>query len=85
MPGATSADVHQGYGHPGQGMTSQELHGGRRKKEGGEKPSGSTLEDSVGSRKLDIGHENRGKASTEYPVAENREPVSAETVASERK
>jgi len=26
IPGATSADVHTGLGHPGQGQTSQELH-----------------------------------------------------------
>lgn len=26
LGGATSADVHDGLGHPGQGMTSNELH-----------------------------------------------------------
>ena len=26
MTGATSADVHSGYGHPGSGMSSSELH-----------------------------------------------------------
>ena len=30
LQGATSADVHNGLGHPGQGQTSQELHDGRR-------------------------------------------------------
>jgi hypothetical protein len=30
MPGATSADVHTGLGHPGSGMTSREIrHGGQ--------------------------------------------------------
>jgi len=37
MPGATSADVHTGLGHPGQGQTSQELHhdGSHSNKKGG--------------------------------------------------
>lgn len=30
LQGATSADVHTGSGHPGQGQTSQELHDGTR-------------------------------------------------------
>ena len=37
MTGATSADVHSGYGHPGSGMSSSELnHNGQshRKKYG---------------------------------------------------
>lgn len=37
MPGATSKDVHQGLGHPGQGMTSTEMrHDGQHgaKKQG---------------------------------------------------
>ena len=83
-PGVTSADVHKGFGHPGQGMTSQELHGGKRKKQGGEREIGSSLEDGIGSRKLDIGHEGRGKSSINYPRAEDREPAYPETVASER-
>ncbi|KAM3430397.1 hypothetical protein MY4824_007726 [Beauveria thailandica] len=32
--GATASNVHKGMGHPGSGQTSQELHGGYRKKEG---------------------------------------------------
>ncbi|GAB7344179.1 hypothetical protein MBLNU457_2071t1 [Dothideomycetes sp. NU457] len=37
MPGATSADVHTGLGHPGQGQTSQELRhdGSHSNKKGG--------------------------------------------------
>ncbi|THH04346.1 hypothetical protein EW145_g5579 [Phellinidium pouzarii] len=39
LTGATSADVHDGYGHPGQGQTSAELHHdgqkGRKKQEVG--------------------------------------------------
>ncbi|KAI8932649.1 hypothetical protein NX059_010145 [Plenodomus lindquistii] len=34
LTGATSADVHTGLGHPGQGQTSQELHDGSRKGQG---------------------------------------------------
>ncbi|EUC49480.1 hypothetical protein COCMIDRAFT_84348 [Bipolaris oryzae ATCC 44560] len=30
LQGATSADLHTGLGHPGQGQTSKELHDGRR-------------------------------------------------------
>ncbi|KAI5787283.1 hypothetical protein EDC01DRAFT_631652 [Geopyxis carbonaria] len=33
MPGATSADLHTGLGHPGQGMTSNEIrHDGQKKR-----------------------------------------------------
>lgn len=35
MPGSTSADVHQGIGHPGQGMTSREIrHDGQQQGKG---------------------------------------------------
>lgn len=88
MGGATSADVHQGLGHPGSGQTSQELHGGKRSKEGHFAASAKgniSMEDSIGSRKLDIGREGRGKASRDHPAAEDRVPESAETVAAERR
>ncbi|KGQ06953.1 hypothetical protein BBAD15_g7741 [Beauveria bassiana D1-5] len=87
IAGATSADVHQGLGHPGSGQTSKELHGGHRKKEGHfAAPANGNLsmEDSIGSRKLDVGREGRGKASKNYPTAGERVPESAETVAAER-
>ncbi|KAM3480521.1 hypothetical protein MY5147_001128 [Beauveria neobassiana] len=87
IAGATSADVHQGLGHPGSGQTSKELHGGHRKKEGHfAAPANGNLsmEDSIGSRKLDVGREGRGKASETYPTAGERVPESAETVAAER-
>ncbi|KAJ6786089.1 hypothetical protein PWT90_05977 [Aphanocladium album] len=86
--GATSADVHQGLGHPGSGQTSQEFHGGHRKKEGHfAAPANGNIgmEDSIGSRKLDIGREGRGKASENYPTAADRVPESAETLAAERR
>lgn len=88
LGGATSADVHQGLGHPGSGQTSKELHGGHRSKEGhfAAPADGSIgMEDSIGSRKLDIGHTDRGKDSANYPTANDRVPESAETVASERR
>jgi hypothetical protein len=34
LQGATSADVHTGLGHPGQGQTSSELHDGSRRGQG---------------------------------------------------
>ncbi|KAF8241972.1 hypothetical protein K440DRAFT_607998 [Wilcoxina mikolae CBS 423.85] len=38
IPGSTSADVHTGYGHPGQGMTSREIrHDGQQQGKGGKK------------------------------------------------
>ncbi len=88
ISGATSADVHTGLGHPGSGQTSQELHGGHRKKEGhfaAPAHGDIGMEDSVGSRKLDVGREGRGKASGNYPTAEDRVPEGAETVAAERR
>ncbi|OAA52185.1 hypothetical protein BBO_00026 [Beauveria brongniartii RCEF 3172] len=72
IAGATSAD---------------ELHGGHLKKEGhfAAPANGDfSMEDSIGSRKLDVGREGRGKASENYPTAEGRVPESAETVAAER-
>ena len=80
MPGATSADVHQGIGHPGQGMTSQEMHGGKRTKQGKgqERPEGLSLDDELGARKLD------GKPMQVRGDARDTEPVPPEGVASGR-
>ncbi|KAL3954743.1 hypothetical protein ACCO45_010306 [Purpureocillium lilacinum] len=88
LPGATSADVHRGLGHPGQGMTSQELHGGKRKKDGaGLEGVGANASDPAHERGFDRDYETgyRGKAREDYPGAEERVPVSAEQVASERR
>lgn len=88
LSGATSADVHTGLGHPGSGQTSQELHGGHRKKEdhfAAPAQGNVGMEDSIGSRKLDVDREGRGKASANYPTAEDRVSESAETVAAERR
>ncbi|KAM4065187.1 hypothetical protein HRG_004476 [Hirsutella rhossiliensis] len=88
LTGASSADVHQGYGHPGEGMTSQELHGGKRKKVGaGLEGVGANSSDPMREYGLDREHPTgyRGKATEGYPDAEERLPVSAEKVASERR
>lgn len=90
LPGATSADVHQGYGHPGEGMTSQELHGGKRKNNGaGLEGVGANSSDPIHERGFDRDYATgqRGKSgNTEnWPGAEEQVPVSAEEVASERR
>ncbi|UNI24070.1 hypothetical protein JDV02_009848 [Purpureocillium takamizusanense] len=86
-PGATSAGVHRGLGHPGQGMTSQELHGGKRSRDGaGLEGVGINSTDPAHERGFDRDYETgyRGKAREDYPGAEDRLPTSAEEVASER-
>ncbi|KAH7009996.1 hypothetical protein EDB80DRAFT_416788 [Ilyonectria destructans] len=88
LPGATSADVHQGYGHPGEGMTSKELHGGKRKHAGaGLEGVGASSSDPIHERGFDSDHE-KGQRTTsgdteEWQVAEERIPVTAEELASE--
>lgn len=91
LQGATSADVHTGLGHPGSGMTSQEEHGGKRKKVGaGLEGVGTSLTDPIHDKGADREHETdyRGKggeAAATYPGAEERVAASAEEVASERR
>lgn len=89
LPGATSADVHTGLGHPGSGMTSQEEHGGKRKKErSGLEGVGGSLKDPKHEFHHDRSYETgiRGKANNpgEYPSAEDRPGATAEDVAKER-
>lgn len=96
MPGATSADVHQGYGHPGQGQTSQELrhegaHGRKKDPPGldGRDLGGSGLvgEESTEARRLQKDHEGGPIVEREHNVslegAEDKLPTSAEQLASE--
>ncbi|KAI0521692.1 hypothetical protein F5B22DRAFT_547421 [Xylaria bambusicola] len=94
LTGATSADVYRGMGKPIQGQERREIekpHGGHRKKErsgvagrGGEegvdfvRVKGADLPEGVYKGM-------RGKASSEYPAAEERVPAGAEEVAAERK
>lgn len=99
LPGATSADVHTGLGHPGQGQTSTELrHEGHHtsKKhtsgpEGAGAPGGSGIGDdglNAEFRRLqDDHHVQRGATSTGHNAsrtgAEEMLPVSADEVAAE--
>ncbi|KAI6086441.1 hypothetical protein F4821DRAFT_238264 [Hypoxylon rubiginosum] len=88
LTGATSQSVHTGYGQPIQGQTSNELHGGHRKKErSGLEGVGASLGDPVRQKGADLpeGVEKGSnvKGSAEYPSATERIPVSAEEVAAE--
>lgn len=93
ITGATSADVHTGLGHPGQGQTSRELH--HDEKKGGQGLTG--LADSVGqgdvkSLKDDPRHavqRNLGdvpageRGNIGGPPAQERMPESASSVAAD--
>ncbi|KAH7136692.1 hypothetical protein B0J13DRAFT_625338 [Dactylonectria estremocensis] len=80
--GATSADVHKGLGHPGEGQTSQELHGGKRKRAGaGLEGVGASSSDPIKEQGLDDDHDTEDHR--DWTVAEERNPVTAEELASE--
>ncbi|KIY00640.1 uncharacterized protein Z520_03303 [Fonsecaea multimorphosa CBS 102226] len=99
LPGATSADVHTGLGHPGQGQTSTEIrHEGHhtRKKhtsgpEGAGASGGSGLQDPTDvntefRRLQQEGDHPRGPLAghnVRKEGAEAKEPVSAEFLAAE--
>ncbi|KAI1100030.1 hypothetical protein F4804DRAFT_320120 [Jackrogersella minutella] len=95
LTGSTSREVYTGLGKPVQGQSVAELHSdlhgdstGRRKKEhSGLEGVGASVGDSVRQKGGDLpdGVEkgSRGKASTDYPSASERIPVSAEEVAAE--
>merc|ERR1712000_675847 len=87
LPGATSASVHQGLGHPGSGQTSQELHGTHKKERSGLTGVGANLTDPIHQNHHDRPYETgkTDKGATDYPTAEDQPPVSAEGVASERR
>ena len=87
LPGATSASVHQGLGHPGSGQTSQELHGTHKKDRAGLTGVGANLTDPIHQNHHDRPYETgkTGKGASDYPTAEDQPPVSAEGVASERR
>jgi hypothetical protein len=86
--GATSADVHQGYGHPGEGMTSQEQHGKHKHVGAGLEGVGASGSDPIRERGLDKDHEVGTRGKTEdvenMPAASEMLPTSAEEVAAER-
>jgi hypothetical protein len=81
--------VHTGYGHPGSGQTSQELHRGGKKERSGLSGVGADQSDPVRERGLDVDipKGTRGKSGIDRQDilgAEERVPKSAETVAAER-
>jgi len=97
IPGATSADVHTGLGHPGQGMTSNELRhdgmkGGKHQSVGLEGVAsgakGSKLVDShdpqfQDQRALNKEEADVGRGTRGGAAAEEMVPEGADTVASE--
>ncbi|KAF2816551.1 uncharacterized protein BDZ99DRAFT_376601 [Mytilinidion resinicola] len=95
LTGADSADVHQGLGHPGSGMTSQEAHhagtkGGRSGLAGvgasvgnkGEVVSGRDPEFAE-QRALDEDVPSGQRGNVGGPAAEERFPEGSDTVAAE--
>lgn len=88
--GATSADVHTGYGHPGQGQTSSELHDSTAKGGRGLAGVGADQSDTVRARGEDIDFPKgtkgySGQNRENIQGADERLPQSAESVASERR
>jgi hypothetical protein len=83
--GATSADVHQGYGHPGSGQTSNELKGdGRRDRNGLEGIGGASTQGMV-PKGAERDHETGPRSDREnFMAAEDRLPVDAHELAAER-
>ncbi|KAF2087047.1 hypothetical protein K490DRAFT_57123 [Saccharata proteae CBS 121410] len=97
--GATSADVHTGLGHPGQGMTSQELHGDGHKPGSKARSGLAGVGASVGTdskivsgrepefaktqRAIDEDVPSGTRGKQNHPGAEERLPESADTVAHE--
>jgi len=92
--GATSADVHIGLGHPGQGQTSQELHGRGKKDrtgltgrvehemEGNDKTTGrDPMFANQRNLEEDVPAGQHGNIGG--PAAQEREPETATTVARE--
>lgn len=94
VPGSTSGDVHTGLGHPGSGMTSQELHNKTQQRQGvegagarGVLQSGIDTSDPKFAEHRTLGSDvaETGRGNVGGPSAEDRVPVGAEGVASERK
>jgi len=99
LPGATSADVHTGLGHPGQGQTSTEVrhegHHTRKKHTSGPEGAGATggsglREDGTNTefrRLQEEGDHPRGPLAGHNATLDGAEtvlPASAEEVAAER-
>ncbi|KAI9847149.1 MAG: hypothetical protein M1837_003011 [Sclerophora amabilis] len=96
LGGATSADVHTGLGHPGQGQTSAELrHDGEHHRNqqghglaglGGRNATNQAVDprEQPSQRALDKDEAVIGRGDKGALGAEEREPASAEEVASEQ-
>jgi hypothetical protein len=86
LGGATSADVHQGYGHPRQGQTSNELKGGGRKERSGLERRGGDPNAGYVPKGADRDHESVRAEERQLDLtgAEDKLPVGAEEVAAER-
>lgn len=85
LGGATSADLHQGYGHPGSGQTSNELKGDGRKDRSGLEGRGGDPNQGYVPKGAERDHEPGVRGDRENLLsAEERLPVSAEEVAAER-
>lgn len=87
ITGATSKDVHTGYGHPGSGQVSAD---DRRKNPGsGLEGVGANPSDPMVERGLDRDHEpgprSKKSANVNLEGANDRVPTSAEELASERR
>lgn len=85
LGGATSADVHQGLGNPGSGQTSNELRGKRKKERSGLTGVGGDPSQGYVPKGAERDHDPGVRSDREnLKSAEDREPVGADEVASER-
>lgn len=89
--GSTSADVHTGLGHPGAGQSSQEMRSNTQTRQGIEGAGASgVLQSGIDTSDPKMAHHRTegsdvaetGRGTVGGPPAQEREPVSAETVAS---
>ncbi|KAF7560442.1 hypothetical protein G7046_g3698 [Stylonectria norvegica] len=88
LQGITSGDAHRGPGHPGQGQSSREMHGGKRKHpEAGLEGVGANAHDPIHEMGFDSDHPKgqRGDNIENRPSAEELLPTTAEDVAKENK
>jgi hypothetical protein len=92
LPGATSADLHAGLGHPGQGQSSAELHHGGNRGGGGQKQTAGLEGVGAGDRlparaeETAVGRKttgNDGSVGGGGLAAQERIPEGAESVAAE--
>lgn len=83
--GATSADVHRGYGHPGSGQTSNELKGDGTKDRNGLEGVGGDPSQRMVPKGAERDHDVGPRSDREnFMGAQDRWPVGAREVAAER-